>query len=145
MPNGQKTTLRYNEAVGKQKVAQIYILDNPFYLLIVLCSHLGWVRLLASLWCGSRISNCFIGYKIACTVKSLALKAVLPKQSLLMIFFSPACVFCWTICNLYLSSSQGLFQVGFHKHLDHQRYFWIIAVWLLTFILKVCCILILSL
>lgn len=40
MPNGQKTTPRYNDAEGKQKVAWIYIPDNAFYLLIVLCSHL---------------------------------------------------------------------------------------------------------
>lgn len=78
----KKTAPRYNEAEGKQKVARIYILDTTFYLLIVLCSHLGWVRCLASLWGRSRILNCFIGFQIACTVKFLALKAVLPKQSL---------------------------------------------------------------
>lgn len=123
MPNGQKTTPRYKEAEGKQKVAQIYILDNTFYLLIVLCSHLRWVKLLASLWCGYGILNCFIGYKIACIVKFLALKAVFPKQSLLKIFVlvflgqhvrtKNLVSFLLHFCNLYMSGSKGLLRVGF--------------------------------
>lgn len=56
----KKITPRYKEAEGKQKVAWIYIPDNTFYLLLVLCSHLGSVRLRFPV----------IGiYNIVCTIK----------------------------------------------------------------------------
>lgn len=63
-PNGQKTTPRYKEAEAKQEVAGIHILDNIFYLLIVLYlgSELPWNVNLEFFY---RLQNCMYS-KISC-------------------------------------------------------------------------------